>query len=282
MAPGLGFALGAMLCFGASDLLFKRSAASGVQPHHFIMMQAWLFCPGITLYAWATGTLDVHLSALWGSLAGLASYIALYNFARSLQSGAVSTNAPIFRMNFTVTVALAVLLLGETLNAVKIVALICALVAVWLLLAEPGAPRGRQNWQALTRVLIATLAMGLVNLFYKIGLQHGGSPETIMAAQAWLFCPLAMLMSWLQERRLHAPAAAWRYAAPTAIVLMIGFIVLLHGLSLGAASVLVPVAQMGFVFTALLGAALFKERLTLRKRAGLAVAVAALGLFAIS
>jgi uncharacterized membrane protein len=251
-----------------------------VRPHHFIMMQAWLFCPGITLYAWATGTLDVHAAALWGTLAGLASYIALYNFARSLQSGAVSTNAPIFRMNFTVTVALAVLLLGETLNAVKIAALVCALAAVWLLLAEPGGARGRQDWRSLARVLLATLAMGLVNLFYKVGLQHGVSPETMMAAQAWLFCPLAMLMSWLQERRLHAPAIAWRYAAPTALVLMIGFIVLLHGLSLGPASVLVPVAQMGFVFTALLGATLFKETLTLRKRAGLAVAVVALGLFA--
>jgi multidrug transporter EmrE-like cation transporter len=39
---------------------------------------------------------------------------------------------------------------------------------------------------------------------------------------------------------------------------------------------------MGFVFTALLGAVLFKETLSVRKRAGLVVAVAALGLFAVS
>jgi multidrug transporter EmrE-like cation transporter len=39
---------------------------------------------------------------------------------------------------------------------------------------------------------------------------------------------------------------------------------------------------MGFVFTALLGVAMFGETLTMRKKIGLAVAVAALGLFSIS
>jgi multidrug transporter EmrE-like cation transporter len=39
---------------------------------------------------------------------------------------------------------------------------------------------------------------------------------------------------------------------------------------------------MSFVFTALLGAAMFRETLDLRKRAGLLVAGAALALFAVS
>ena len=103
MTPGLGFALAAMLCFGVSDLIYKRAAAAGIAPHQFVMQQAWVFCPGITLYAWATGTLDVHPSALWGSLAGVFALIAFINFSRSLEAGAVSTNAPIFRLNFTIT-----------------------------------------------------------------------------------------------------------------------------------------------------------------------------------
>jgi uncharacterized membrane protein len=60
------------------------------------------------------------------------------------------------------------------------------------------------------------------------------------------------------------------------------FVLLIHGLVRGPASVLVPVAQMSFVFTALLGAAMFRERLDLRKCAGLAVAAVALVLFAMS
>lgn len=282
MTPGLGFALGAMLCFGVGDLIYKRAAAAGIEAGQFVMLQAWVFCPGITLYAWLTGTLDPHLSALWGSLAGLFLLIATYNFVRSLQGGAVSTNAPIFRLNFTITAALAILLLGETLTVAKAVALACALVAVWLLLAEPGAPRGQLNVGSLTRVLIATVAMAFANLFYKVGLQHGALPETMVAAQAWAFCSTATLLRFMRERHFRVTSGAWRYSTLAALALLVAFVLLMHGLALGPASVLVPVAQMSFVFTALFGAVMFRENLNMRKRAGLAVAAVALALFAVS
>jgi uncharacterized membrane protein len=74
----------------------------------------------------------------------------------------------------------------------------------------------------------------------------------------------------------------WRYSTPAAIVLVVAFVLLAHGLEVGPASVLVPIAQMSFVFTALAGAALFREPLNARKAAGLLVAAAALALFAVS
>ncbi len=282
MTPGLLFALGAMLCFGVGDLLYKRAATTGVGAAQFVMLQAWVFCPTINIYAWATGTLDVHWSAAWGSLAGVFSLIAFYNFARSLKDGAVSTNAPIFRLNFTLTALLAIILLGETLTFAKAGALVCALVAVWLLLGEPGAARGGIKLTSLTRVLIATVAMALANLFYKFGLQQGALPETMVAAQAWTFSSIATVLAVIQERRLRLTPSVWRYTAPAAVALLVGFVLLLHGLARGPASVLVPVAQMSFVFTALFGAVIFREHLNNRKRLGLAVAVAALALFAVS
>ena len=107
MTPGLGFALGAMACFGVSDLIYKRGTAAGIKAGEFLIAQASIFCPGVTLYAWATGNLVLERAALWGALAGAFLFVALYNFTRSLQGGAVSTNAPIFRLNFTITAALA-------------------------------------------------------------------------------------------------------------------------------------------------------------------------------
>jgi uncharacterized membrane protein len=282
MTPGLGFALAAMACFGVSDLIYKRGAAARIKAGEFVMLQSWVFCPGVTLYAWLTGTLDVHPSALWGALAGLFIYVAVFNFAASLRGGAVSTNAPIFRLNFTLTAALAILLLGETLTTTKASALAGALVAVWLLLAEPDAKHARLDGGSLTRVLIATVAMAFTNFFYKVGLQHGALPETMVSAQAWVFCSLATLLQWLPQRRFDLTAGAWRHSTIAALALGAAFILLLHGLARGPASVLVPVAQMSFVFTALAGAAVFHERLDARKALGLLVAVGALALFAIS
>ncbi len=282
MTPGIGPALAAMVCFGLGDLIYKRAAARGMEPRQFVMWQAWVFCPSITLYAWLTGTLDPHWPALWGAAAGLASIVGFYNFARSLQGGAVSTNAPIFRLNFILTAALAIALIGEPLTAAKLGGLACALLAVWLLLGERGGSNAHSDRSSLIRVLIATVAIALANFFYKLGLRGGALPETMVATQAWAFSSTATLFAWLRERRFNWTPGTWRYATPAAVFLLVGFVLLLHGLSVGAASVLVPVAQMGFVLTALAGAALFKERLSVRKQIGLVIAVMALGLFAFS
>jgi drug/metabolite transporter (DMT)-like permease len=282
MIPGFGFALGALFCFGLADLVYKRAAAAGIEAGEFVMLQAWTFCPAITLFAFLTGTLHPHASAAWGVLAGVFLLIATYNFAQSLKGGAVSTNAPIFRLNFAITAALAIALLGETLTVAKTAALLCALVAVWLLLAEPGKASGGSNAASLVRVLAATVAMAFVNFFYKVGLISGAEPETVIAVQAWIYTSLATAMRLVRERRLQLTPGAWRYASLAAVALLFAFVLLMHGLAQAPASVLVPVAQMSFVFTAVIGAALFRERLTLRKSAGLAVAIAALALFAAS
>ncbi len=281
MTSGLGFALGAMLCFGVSDLIYKRGAAAGIPSGDFLMAQAWIFCPGVTLYAWLSGNLSLHLAALWGALAGAFLFVALYNFTQSLHGGAVSTNAPIFRLNFTLTAALAILLLHEPLTAAKTIALGCALLALWLLLAEAGAEAGKVSFASLAQVLLATVTMALTNLFYKIGLAHGALPETMVTAQAWMFSSLATISGFWRDG-LRVPRRGWSYAGLAAFGLFGAFVLLLHGLALGPASVLVPVAQMSFVITALAGIALFGERLDARKGLGLAVAAVALVLFAVN
>jgi drug/metabolite transporter (DMT)-like permease len=281
MTPGLGFALFAMICFGVSDLIYKRGSTAGIEAGEFVMLQSWVFCPAVTVYAWLSGTLHLSSPALWGSLAGVFLFVALFNFAASLRGGAVSTNAPIFRLNFTLTAALAILLLGEVLTLVKAAALLCSLAAVWLLLADPNTNFSNIDVHSLARVLIATAAMALTNFFYKVGLQHGALPETMVSTQAWVFTSLATILR-LQQEGFHITPSAWRYSTSAALVLGAGFILLLHGLALGPASVLVPVAQMSFVLTAVIGAALFHESLDWRKRGGLVVAVIALALFAIS
>ena len=282
MTPGIGLALAAMLCFGAGDLLYKRAAQAGVESRHFIMLQAWGFCPTVTLYAWLTDNLHVGRSAIWGALAGLFALVAFYNFAQSLRTGSISANAPIFRLNFTITAALAILLLGEPATVLKLTGLALALVSVWLLLAEPAQSPARRSLASLTRVLIATAALAFANLFYKIGLLQGARPETLLSAQAWVFCSLATAFVFAVDRRLHVPPTIWRYSGPAAALLAVGFVLLLHGLLIGPASVLIPVAQLGFVVTAVFGVVLFKESLTLRKQAGLATAAAALVLLALS
>ena len=272
-----------MLCYGAADLVYKRAATAGVRPHQFLMVQAWLFAPAMVAYALATGTLHFVPAAGWGMAAGLCVFYGLYNFSRSLRDGAVSVNAPIFRLNFTLTAALAVVVLGEPLGGIKLAGLTLALLAVWLLLGEAGsAGQSGVSSASLVRVVLATIAMGIANFCYKLGVMHGVTPATIVVSQASVFLPLATVFGYLPERKFNPPAAIWPYAAGAALLLGIAFMLLATSLVRGEASVLVPVAQMGFVITAATGILVLGERTSARRIAGLIAAVGALACLAVS
>jgi len=280
MTPGIEYALGAMLLFGIGDLVYKRGAAAGAQPHHFLMAQSWVFMPTVAVYGLFTGSLRFSpAAALWGGLAGVFALIGFYNFAHSLKSGSISVNAPVFRLSFVITAALAVLLLGEPLTRYKIAGIALALAAVWLLLGAPAgedAAGRRETRSSLVRVLGATAAVGIANLIYKYGLRAGATPASLIVAQAVVVVTLATALVGATDRRIRPSAAALRYAPRAAIVLAFAFVFMVESLVRGEASVVVPIAQMGFVVTALLGFLFLRESFTARKGAGLVAALAAL------
>lgn len=284
MNIGIAFALAAMVAYGCSDFVYKRAAASGLAADQFLMGQSWCFCPALLLYAWATGTFAFAWAALWGALAGAIIVIGFYNYSRSLQYGSVSVIAPVFRLNFIVTTILAVLWLHEKLTMPKLAGCACAMAAGWLLLG--GARRHGIDTAArrrsLIQVLIATVATGVANFCYKLGLLGGATAETILVAQAVVFSSTVTAMSVMRHGRLLPPRGFLLHGLPAAIALLAAFLFLLHGLKYGQASVVVPIAQMGFVVAAVLGAAVFREAWTGRKLAGLGAAIVALGLLAIS
>lgn len=275
MSPAIACALGALLCFGLGDLIYKQGAAAGAQPHQFLMLQSWVFTPIVFVYALATHQLEFVPGTLWGALAGVFILTGFYNFAYSLKTGSISINAPVFRLSFVITAALAVALLGEPPTAAKAAGIALALAAAWLLLGGAGGPQ-REDRGSLIRVLVATVAVGIGNFIYKLGLQAGATPASIIFAQGCAVVVGATLFVAWKEGRVRAEAPVRRFAPRAAVVLAAAFSLLIEALARGQASVVVPVAQMGFVVTALVGTLFLGERFTLRKGAGLLAALAAL------
>ena len=275
MSPAIACALGALLCFGLGDLIYKQGAAAGAQPHQFLMLQSWVFTPIVFVYALATHQLEFVPGTLWGALAGIFILTGFYNFAHSLKTGSISINAPVFRLSFVITAALAVAVLGEPPTAAKAAGIALALAAAWLLLGGAGGPQ-REDRGSLIRVLVATVAVGIGNLIYKFGLQAGATPASIIVAQGCAVVVGATLFVAWKEGGIRAEAPVRRFAPRAAVVLAVAFSLLVEALARGQASVVVPVAQMGFVVTALVGTLFLGERFTLRKGAGLLAALAAL------
>lgn len=279
---GMAFALCAMACFGLGDLIYKRAAARGVAAHRLMCVQAWQFLPLVLLYGVLTHGLHFNLASLWGAAAGIFAFVAFYFFAMSLKGGSVSINAPVFRLSFTLTAALAVLLLHEPLGLYKLAGLACALFAVWLLLGGGGvgAAGGPGLRRSLIQVGIATIANGIAALIYKVGLTAGATPATLLVAQACMVNLLGTANLWRIEHSLASNRVAWMHGSAAAVVLTTAFIFLFQGLARGEASRLVPVAQMGFVVTAAVGFLFLREPFTARKGIGLLFALAAMAALA--
>lgn len=284
MSSDIAYALAALVCYGLGDFIYKRAAGAGLAAEHFLMGQAWFFCPAIVVYAGLTGTLAFTPPALWGGVAGLFILAGFYNYVRSLRLGSVSIVAPVFRLNFIVTAALAIGWLNEPLTLQKIIGFALGLVAGWLLLGgplhgdgiDPAAVR-----RSFLQVFAATLAMGAANFCHKLGLVGGATPETLLAAQAVVFCGLVTVMTYVMNGTIRLPKGIAGHSGPAAIMLIAAFLFLLHGLEHGDASLVVPIAQMGFVVAAMLGIVFFREAWTARKIAGLSAATAALLVLAI-
>ena len=275
MDSGIAFALGAMVFFGLGDLVYKRAAMAGVKAHHFLMVQSWGFAASVALYGALTGTLRFVSGSLWGALAGCFMFTGFYNFARSLHGGSISINAPVFRLSFVLTAALAIALRGEPLTAWKVGGMALALAAAWLLLGGKLEKR-RESAASLLRVGVATLAVGIGNFIYTLGLRAGATPASLILTQAAVVVSLATLLVALTDGRVRPSGPVIVHAPRASLVLALAFVFMVEAMQRGQASVAVPIAQMGFVVTALLGFAFLGEPFTARKGAGIVAALAAL------
>ena len=283
MPEGTLPALTAMVLFGLGDLVYKRVAQAGVPAHRFMMAQTWFFSACTALYGVLTGSLRFEPAVLWAPLAGVFAFGGFYLFALSLSKGSVSVNAPIFRLSFVVTATLAVLILGESVTALKLIGIGLALAAVWMLVGGASAAAFRAaRRDSLTYVLIATAAVGVANLLYKIAMSQGAQPATLLFVQGLCVSAISMGVTMKRDGSIRPDARTLRFSVTSGLVIGSAFILLLMSLQKGAASVMVPIAQMGFVVTAVAGFVFLREAFTVRTAVGLLLALAALASLAMS
>lgn len=282
MTTGFEFAIAAMVLFGTGDVIYKRGMIAGAVPHQFMILQSWVFLSTVIASGLLAGSLVFSAGMLWGCLTGLFMWLGFYNFAMSLRTGSVSVNAPIFRLSFVITAVLAIAVLGEPLTRWKILGGVLAFAAVCLLLAPATAGTAidrRAARSSLVRVLIATMAVGVGNIIYKYGLRAGATPASLVVAQASVVVAISTGFGFAIDRHFRFSRATMKFAPVTGFLFATGFACLVESLARGEASRMVPVSQMGLAVSAVLGFLFLREPFTLRKGAGLLMAVAALGSF---
>ena len=118
--------------------------------------------------------------------------------------------------------------------------------------------------------------MGITGFLYKLGSIAGDGSISVVNGQAIIFFPLAFIACYHKEKKI---IILWKFVYlgfAAALFLFVGMYLLLEALKIGPASTIIPISQMSFVVTAILGILLFKESFTGRKILGLFLTICAI------
>ncbi len=204
------------------------------------------------------------------ALAGFAYLTAL----RSLVAGDASTNVTVIRMNFVLTAAFGALFGGETLSPRKIAGTTLCLLAV-LLFYLGSRTRGADH-RGLGLSVVTCFSMAALNILNKTALGLGASVMHLVMYRYVLiaaFC--AIVLAFRRQSFVPSPRLALVSGACAVLMLTSSFFVL-SALQTGDLTLVIPITQASFLFTALFSFLWLHERLDWGKVAGLAAAVAGL------
>src|SRR5438477_611006 len=102
-----------------------------------------------------------------------------------------------------------------------------------------------QTWFFNPLALLYAVLSG--TLAFKLGLRQGAAPIALVVSQGVVALTLATSFAAVIDRGVRPSRVALTHAPLAALLLVAAFILLAKGLEQGEASVVVPVARMGFV-----------------------------------
>ena len=204
---------------------------------------------------------------IWGLISGIFSVggnILMLDCMRTLPAGICST---IYRLNLVPVTVGAVLLLGEHLELFQYSAIFLACIAVVGFIPKKGDKKSASKAGVICMVIAAFMRAGM-GLSYKYGFSIGADENGVVAINGLLWIAGGLCYALYRRQKT---AGEERFLPDWKILgygLLSGALVagitltMAKALSLGQAAVVLPIMQMSFLLTAILGAVLLKEKLS--------------------
>ena len=284
LLPGaIGFALLSLLFSGAIDVIFKRYSRKERSRGMFLLGMGLVWgLLQFTMLEIRGQPLSVDAYTLgFGVAAGLMVTLSNLLFIESFTHLDVSLGSTIYRLNTIGVVVLSFLFLGEDLGPLKLLGITSGAAAALLLYHhrhESADPTVMNAFFWL--VALASLMRAGFGVTTKGGLALGANGATMMliAAACWVVGGFGYAL--LRERRVKVTANKIGYAIVAGLVVFLVVNTLLEALERGEASIVVPIANLGFVVALGISVAARMERFTPRK--GFAVVCASLSIILLS
>ena len=211
-------------------------------------------------------------------LSGLATGFSWLCYFRALQLGDVNKVVPIDKSSTVLTMLLAILLLGEPFSYLKGLCMALIALGTYLMIERRGGAQARTagggRW--MLYALGSALFAALTSILGKVGIE--GVESNLGTA---IRCLVVLLMAWLvvfltgKQRQIPAiKSKSWLFILLSGLATGLSWLCFYRALQEGPASVVVPIDKLSILVSIGAAALWFKERLTRRALAGLALIVA--------
>jgi uncharacterized membrane protein len=278
------FAVIGMLANAGKDTVFKVVAGEeAVRPGagrvtlFYALKGAMIVVLALSILLVTGRSLYNSVSLLYSLPLGVCTFITYMLALRSLVQGDASVNVTTYRLNFIPTSVIAVLFLGETLSVRKLLGSVLCLAAIAVFFVGTRT-RGEKHVKntGLPYALLTLLFMAVLNTLNKLALNAGASIMHLVMYRYVIVCLLGG-GTLLVRRQSAAPSGRLALASAVCAVLMVvSLSFMLRAMAGSDLTLIMPIAQLSFLFTALLSFLFLKEKMNLLKAVGIAAAVASI------
>lgn len=260
------------MCLAASgllDLVFKLYTGQkrSIGMLIFGVGCVWLVLHGLYLYASGNTLAFDQPTVRYGLLAAVCVTASNILLLECLGRMPISAGSTIYRLNTIPLVILAMIFLGEQVTPIKGSGILAGLITV-LLLYQTGAKSKFDRSESvlyLALIVLAACIRALYGIFTKAGIAEGADANTMMllASIGWIVGGL--LYAGLREKDMQISPVVLRYMATAGALVFAVVWLLTTALTLGDASAVIPIANMGFIAAFIFSLLLQLEVLTIRK-----------------
>lgn len=226
---------------------------------------------------------------IWGCISGLFSLLGNILLIEGMGKQSAGVCSTIYRLNLVPVVLLAWLLLGETITLIQLLGVILALIAI--IGFFPNEKRVQVTNPEEIKILkvgffmvvIAAFLRAGMGISYKYGFSVGASKDMVVFINSLFWIVGGLLYSLLREKQFAIPDKKMLGYGLSSGILVAGIVFFMAAmLACGNASIVLPIAQMSFLATFVMGVLVLKEPISLRKIISLIAGVAAILVLSLS
>ncbi|NTV91233.1 MAG: EamA family transporter [Clostridiales bacterium] len=210
-------------------------------------------------------------------LSGLSTGASWLCYFKALQMGDVNKVTPIDKSSTVLTIILAMIFLGEKITVVKAIAIILIGIGTYLMIQKKATgPVAPKSGMWMTYALGSAVFASLTAILGKVGIEGvesnlGTAIRTIVVLfMAWIIVFITKKQNTVRE----IDSKSWLFLILSGFATGGSWMCYYRALQQGPASVVVPIDKLSILVTIAFSYIVFKETLTKKSAAGLAMIVA--------